>query len=432
MSTKSARVAPAPVNKCALPISEDRLLLLYGGDDGVLDDTERLMAKYDPNQDGVFSVSEVKNIIVDLIAEQEKVSRIVEQEATAFNDNRTSKTVLCLGHFGGLVLLCVFGAFIFQLFEQDNELELAKQYVADYKDLEANLAAYNFETLCDESGALEVAHNETKKLVWDMVPDPPSLEFLNWDIASSVFFTTTLISTIGYGTFAPATGGGKAFTIIFSIFGIIFFGYVLSLTSERVIELFNYAARKIQGKPDGSRLGLTNGLLILSVANFSYIFILAGLACMMSDWGFGTAFYFSFITFSTIGLGDESPGFDENYGQMYNGMRYFFFSVFTLIGMGLLSGLVAEAADYFEERASKLQSDLNKKAKNILIAETKMDAENKKNNTILTDEQKVERRHQLSGALAVKATPEASTTTRHLGDSSLNPGGLGILPTGKR
>ena len=37
---------------------------------------------------------------------------------------------------------------------------------------------------------------------------------------SAIFFVTTIVTTIGYGTFAPATDGGKTFTVIFAFIGI--------------------------------------------------------------------------------------------------------------------------------------------------------------------------------------------------------------------
>ena len=43
---------------------------------------------------------------------------------------------------------------------------------------------------------------------------------LNWEMPSAIFFVTTIVTTIGYGTFAPGTDGGKTFTVIFAFIGI--------------------------------------------------------------------------------------------------------------------------------------------------------------------------------------------------------------------
>jgi hypothetical protein len=43
---------------------------------------------------------------------------------------------------------------------------------------------------------------------------------LNWEMPSAIFFVTTIVTTIGYGTFAPGTDAGKTFTVIFAFIGI--------------------------------------------------------------------------------------------------------------------------------------------------------------------------------------------------------------------
>merc|ERR1712038_912331 len=44
----------------------------------------------------------------------------------------------------------------------------------------------------------------------------------NWDYLQSVFFSTTILTTIGYGNIAPVTAEGRVFCIIFAIIGIPF------------------------------------------------------------------------------------------------------------------------------------------------------------------------------------------------------------------
>ena len=45
---------------------------------------------------------------------------------------------------------------------------------------------------------------------------------VSWDFVQSVFFTTTILTTIGYGNISPVTFSGRLFCIFFAIIGIPF------------------------------------------------------------------------------------------------------------------------------------------------------------------------------------------------------------------
>ena len=45
---------------------------------------------------------------------------------------------------------------------------------------------------------------------------------ISWDFIQSVFFTTTILTTIGYGNISPVTFPGRLFCIFFAIIGIPF------------------------------------------------------------------------------------------------------------------------------------------------------------------------------------------------------------------
>lgn len=60
---------------------------------------------------------------------------------------------------------------------------------------------------------------------------------LNWEFESSFFFCVTLMTTIGYGSFAPATTAGRLLVIPFSLVGIGMTGLILSLLAVD-IDLF--------------------------------------------------------------------------------------------------------------------------------------------------------------------------------------------------
>ena len=45
---------------------------------------------------------------------------------------------------------------------------------------------------------------------------------VSWDFIQSVFFTTTILTTIGYGNISPVTFPGRLFCVFFAIIGIPF------------------------------------------------------------------------------------------------------------------------------------------------------------------------------------------------------------------
>eukprot|EP00756_Hemistasia_phaeocysticola_P000187 Hpha_TRINITY_DN10126_c0_g2::TRINITY_DN10126_c0_g2_i1::g.131568::m.131568 len=50
----------------------------------------------------------------------------------------------------------------------------------------------------------------------------------NWTMTGALFFTLTVITTIGYGSFAPATQNGRSFTVAFGLIGIGVVGQMLA------------------------------------------------------------------------------------------------------------------------------------------------------------------------------------------------------------
>ena len=51
----------------------------------------------------------------------------------------------------------------------------------------------------------------------------------NWSIVGSMWFTVTVFTTIGYGTYTPQTPTGQLVVVVFATFGIPIFGYLALL-----------------------------------------------------------------------------------------------------------------------------------------------------------------------------------------------------------
>ena len=56
----------------------------------------------------------------------------------------------------------------------------------------------------------------------------------HWTFAFSCLFAFTVITTIGYGTFTPATVGGQMFLIFYALVGIPAAGFALAYVTRTV------------------------------------------------------------------------------------------------------------------------------------------------------------------------------------------------------
>lgn len=58
-----------------------------------------------------------------------------------------------------------------------------------------------------------------------------------WNFANAVFYSMTLMTTIGYGHISPVTFTGKLFTLLYSLIGIPIFSIVMT-DCGKVLTLF--------------------------------------------------------------------------------------------------------------------------------------------------------------------------------------------------
>jgi potassium channel subfamily K protein 1 len=261
----------------------------------------------------------------------------------------TKKHRLLLLAFIFLAYLLI-GAFIFsklnlpiELKERNEVLELKKTFLNEHKCFnETDLDAFISLILnASDSGVLFV-----DKLNDDMISP-------NWIFGGeTLFFTFTLLATIGYGHLAPLTQNGKLFCIGYVIVGVPFtillltvivdkieFGITKNLTQNAIYskldnKRYHYRSystinrNRVNRKViNGSSMNVRGGSIYwrtFCVGFFLIIFIYLIPSLIFTqmtelNWSILDSVYYTYISITTIGFGDLVPGEDhvKEYRNVY-------------------------------------------------------------------------------------------------------------------
>lgn len=193
-----------------------------------------------------------------------------------------------------------------------------------------------------------------------------SYVFEHWTLLDSLYFTTVLLTTVGYGDITPTSAGGKLFATMFSLVGIVIFGLILGVlgsqlveaevedfhdvraTASRAIEsVFTRRSKrgeKARGEPpcvetgttplarSGSASSLdsadssstegsesygrfsTRAVMWRQLPGFVPILILGAAMAALERWGWIDGVYYCVVTATTIGFGDVTPSTDLGKG----------------------------------------------------------------------------------------------------------------------
>ncbi|XP_041818256.1 potassium channel subfamily K member 1-like [Chelmon rostratus] len=203
------------------------------------------------------------------------------------------------------ILYLLIGAGIFSAIEQPYERELRQELEAARRDFLSNNTCVSDARLEELlARALEASNYGVSVLGNDTSH--------NWDFVSSLFFTSTVLTTTGYGHTVPLSDEGKAFCIFYSLFGIPVTLFFLSLVVQRIIVLVTrrpvsyFHRRWAMSK---SKLAAIHATCLAVITALLLLFIPAWIfSSTEKDWDFLESLYFCFISLTTIGLGDYVPG----------------------------------------------------------------------------------------------------------------------------
>ncbi|XP_034966624.1 potassium channel subfamily K member 3 [Zootoca vivipara] len=194
------------------------------------------------------------------------------------------------------LIICTFtyllvGAAVFDALE--SEAETADRTALEEKQLELK-SKYNLS---------EANYCELEGVVLKLKPHKAGVQ---WKFAGSFYFAITVITTIGYGHAAPSTDGGKVFCMFYALLGIPLTLVMFQSLGERINTLVRYLLHRIK-KCLGMRRPEVSMANMVTIGFFSCISTLCIGAAAFSyyeNWTFFQAYYYCFITLTTIGFGD--------------------------------------------------------------------------------------------------------------------------------
>ncbi|XP_037274182.1 potassium channel subfamily K member 1 isoform X1 [Rhipicephalus microplus] len=242
---------------------------------------------------------------------------------------RRSNFLLVLLVLMQMSYLC-FGAFMFCSFEGPGEQELRRHLKMFRAAFLRNFSCLNDEAL--ESFIVEIvrAHENRVSPVKNVTSDP------NWSFGHSFFFSSTIITTIGYGNITPLSTGGKIFCIVYGLIGIPLTLILLSAFVERLLIPVTYILQFLN-----SRLGhlyqafnirvLHLFIVGLLVVVFFFLVPAAIFSSLEPEWDYVDSLYYCFISLTTIGLGDFTPG--DSYEQPYRPLYKVAVVGYLLVGL---------------------------------------------------------------------------------------------------
>ncbi|XP_074845162.1 potassium channel subfamily K member 3 [Carettochelys insculpta] len=201
------------------------------------------------------------------------------------------QNVRTLALIGCTFAYLLVGAAVFDALESEAETSERRRLERRQRELAAK---YNLSA---------AGYQELERVVLRLKPHKAGVQ---WKFAGSFYFAITVITTIGYGHAAPSTDGGKVFCMFYALLGIPLTLVMFQSLGERINTFVKYLLHRIK-KCLGLRRAEVSMANMVTIGFFSCISTLCIGAAAFSyyeQWSFFHAYYYCFITLTTIGFGD--------------------------------------------------------------------------------------------------------------------------------
>ncbi|XP_065363782.1 TWiK family of potassium channels protein 7 isoform X1 [Calliphora vicina] len=267
-----------------------------------------------------------------------------------------------LNHIGLLVSLSIYcgvGGLIFRQLERPAEVERLQELktivktqrerfihvILNNTDVNNLDELFKFELAKYEAAVQEAAEGGLLIEAEKDFPEP----YERWSILQAVFFSSTVLTTIGYGNIVPVTIAGRAFCICFALIGIPFTLTVIADWGRLFATAVSVLGKHMPKTPKFTNFIGKTWFYALSAVLFLCVYLAIGAGLLLlweDDWTFFDGFYFCFITMTTIGFGDLVPK-KPNYMLLC--------TLYILIGLALTSTIIELVRRQYATSWAKLQ-----------------------------------------------------------------------------
>ena len=198
--------------------------------------------------------------------------------------------------------------------------------------------------------------------------DNRTTECQRWDHVNSVFFSFTVVTTIGYGHLYPSTPEGKAACLVYALIGIplnaLLVGSLGNLFGSKLKKILLHFHNKKALKDGTQNKKDRSLLLVLEAVGFTFLFtsclLLAPAAIFMhlEDWSFLDSLYYTLVTLTTIGFGDMVPDKDTNIHIYTETLRWVYLVgviLWILLGMGYILAVIEVISDTYRSSSGTVK-----------------------------------------------------------------------------
>jgi len=221
------------------------------------------------------------------------------------------------------IIYIIAGSVVFAVLEtigQDDDFEdlertaakvssLKKALLTKCPDIESEL-----DSIVESSSGLVTSRSLSHWPFFGRPYDEVDEDFQKWSPGSTILFTVSVLTTVGYGHIAPETFTGRLFCVAYATVGVPFTLVFLSACVQRLLgpteSMLEFLCRSSLSSKT-SQLSIRIIHCAIMFAMFISFFVLLPTAIFWGlepEWSLASSFYFVFISLTTIGLGDLVPG----------------------------------------------------------------------------------------------------------------------------